>query len=770
MQEKVGNVPADADLKWVGTRQIRPDGMDKVTGKARFGADYNLPGQLVGRVLRTPHAHARIKSIDTSAAEALDGVKAIITGADFPEQESKLSPAGEMMVNYNHISTTVMAKDKVLFEGQPVAAIAATSQSIAKKALKLIKVDYEVLPHVIDVLEAMKPDAPVLHDDLITAGVSPAPTKASNVANRMELNKGDIDKGFAEADQIFERSFDTAPVHQAYIEPHACLAVVNQDNQAELWVSTQGHWVVRAHCARLLGWETSQIKVTCAEIGGGFGGKTVVYLEPLALRLAEKSQRPVKMTMSREEVFRASGPAPGTHVNVKIGVKNNGKMVACFAEMMYQAGALPGSPVSQGCMASYAPYDVENVKVIGHDVVSNRPKAAAYRAPGAPMAEYAVESVVDEIALKLDIDPIELRLMNAAKEGTQTAHGPKFGPIGLIETLEAAKGSDHWKAPLGPNQGRGIASGFWYNIGGQTTVSVVLNEDGSVNLTAGTPDIGGLRASLAMMAAEELGVEYDAIQPVIGDTQQLGFNFLTGGSRSCFSSGMATVEACRDIAAEACKRAALIWEIREVAVTFEDGYVRPAGDNAGAHEPMNLKDIAAIAGKTGGPIVGNCSINAQGAAPSLGTHLVDVEVDPETGKVDVKRYTVIQDAGRAIHPSYVEGQFQGGAAQGVGWALNEEYVYNADGKLDNASFLDYRVPVASDLPFIDTIIVEVPNPNHPYGVRGVGETPIVPPMGAIANAVSRACGVRFESLPMSPPKVRKAIDDARAAGSESLKF
>ena len=289
--------------------------------------------------------------------------------------------------------------------------------------------------------------------------------------------------------------------------------------------------------------------------------------------------------------------------------------------MMYQAGALPGSPVSQGCMAAYAPYDVENVQVIGHDVVSNRPKVAAYRAPGAPMSEYAVESVVDEIALKLDIDPIELRLMNAAKEGTQSAHGPKFGPIGLIETLEAAKNSDHWKAPLGKNQGRGIASGFWYNIGGQTTVSVVLNEDGSVNLTAGTPDIGGLRASLAMMAAEELGVHYDAIQPVIGDTQQLGFNFLTGGSRSCFSSGMATVEACREIAQEACKRAALLWEIPEDAVTFEDGMVRPAGDNAGAHEPMNLKDIAAIAGKTGGPIVGNCSINAQGAAPSLGTHL-----------------------------------------------------------------------------------------------------------------------------------------------------
>lgn len=769
MQEKVGNPPTDHDFKWVGTNQIRPDGMDKVTGKARFGADFNLPGQLHGQVLRSPHAHARIKKIDTSKAAALAGVKAIVTSADFPEQESKMSPAGEMMVNYNHITTNVMARDKVLYEGHAVAAVAATSNAIARRALKLIEVEYEVLPHVIDPVEAMADDAPVLHDNLFTAGVTPTPTKASNVASRMELNKGDLDKGFAEADLIVEREFKTAPVHQGYIEPHACLAVVNQDQQAELWVTTQGHWIVRAHCARLLGWDSSQIKVTSSEIGGGFGGKTVVYLEPIALLMAQKSSRPVKMSMSREDIFRASGPAPGTAIKVRIGVKNDGRLVAGYAELKFQAGCVPGSPVSQGAMAAFAPYDIDNVQVVGYDVVSNRPKVAAYRAPGAPMAEFATESVIDEICQKLDRDPIDFRLQNAAKEGTQTAHGPKFGPIGLIETLEAAKNSDHWKAPLGKNQARGIASGFWYNIGGQTTVSVVLNEDGTVNLTAGTPDIGGLRASLAMMAAEELGVDYHKVRPVIGDTQQLGFNFLTGGSRSCFSSGMATVEACRDIQKEACKRAALLWEIDEEAVEFVDGKVRPAGDNAGAHEPMDLKEIAAIAGKTGGPLVGTSAINAQGAAPSLGTHLVDVEVDPETGKVDIKRYTVIQDAGRAIHPAYVEGQFQGGAAQGIGWALNEEYIYNKDGKLDNPGFLDYRIPVASDLPMIDTIIVEVPNPNHPYGVRGVGETPIVPPMGTIANAVSRATGIRFTELPMSPPRVRKAIDEARAAGDKNLK-
>jgi len=415
-------------------------------------------------------------------------------------------------------------------------------------------------------------------------------------------------------------------------------------------------------------------------------------------------------------------------------------------------------------MCAFAPYDLENVKAVGYDVVSNRPKVAAYRAPGGPISEYAVESVIDEIAKTLDLDPIALRLKNAAKEGTQAAYGPKFGPIGLVETLEQAQALDHYKVPLGPNQGRGVASGFWFNIGGETCVSLALAEDGTATLTAGTPDIGGSRASIAMMAAEELGVPLDKVRPLIGDTSVLGYNFLTGGSRATFSSGMAAVLAARDVKQELCKRAAAIWEIPEDAVEWEDGHARPAGDNAGRFDPMSLEEIARMAGKTGGPIVGYSRINAAGAAPSFGTHVVDVEVDPETGRVTVIRYTVLQDAGRAVHPSYVEGQYQGGAVQGIGWALNEEYIYGEDGKLENPGFLDYRIPVASDVPMIDTVIVEVPNPRHPYGVRGVGETPIVPPMAAIANAVENATGIRFEELPMSPPKVLAAIEAKRANG------
>src|SRR5215467_8767022 len=587
---------------YVGTRTIRPDGADKVTGRARFGADFNLPGQLIGRVLRSPHPHARIVSIDTSKAEALPGVKAVITRADFADQSSEFIPAGEMMMNYKDVVRNVMAREKALYEGHAVAAVAATSAAIARRALKLIDVKYEVLPHVIDVVQAMKPAAPLLHDDLYTAGVEPKPTTPSNVAKRIEINQGDIEAGFARADVIIEREFNTAPVHQGYIEPHAALASVSEDGSAEVWCTTQGHFIVRAHCARLLGIDIGKVRVTSSEIGGGFGGKTVVYLEPLAVALSKKAKRPVKMVMSREDVFKSTGPTSGANVRVKLGATKDGKFVAAFAELKYQAGAFPGSPVQPGVMCAFAPYDIEHVKVVGYDVVSNRPKVAAYRAPGAPISEFAVESVVDEMAKKLGIDGIQLRMMNAAREGTKAAYGPKFGPIGLVDTLHAVEKTNHYTTPLEPWQGRGVASGFWFNIGGETCASLTVNEDGTVSLMAGTPDIGGLRASLAMVAADEMGVPYEKVRPIIGDTGSVGFNFLTGGSRSTFSGSMAVVEAAKQIKSDLCQRAAKLWEMKPEQVVFDNGYVTPAGGATDKAKPMSVADMAKVAGKTGGPI------------------------------------------------------------------------------------------------------------------------------------------------------------------------
>ena len=744
--------------KVVGTRPIRPDGVDKVTGRAAFGADFALPGMLIGRVLRSPHAHARIRSIDVERAKALPGVKAVITTADFPEIPSEESFVGEGPMNFRDLSRNCMASGKVLYEGHAVAAVAATSASIAAAALELITVNYEPLPHVIDVEAAMAPDAPLLHDDLFTQGVDPRPTTASNVAKRIEFILGDVEAGFRAADVTVEGRYTTQPVHQAYIEPHACVASVGADGQCQIWCSSQGQFMVRAYCAKLLGMGIANIRVIPAEIGGGFGGKTLVYLEPLAVALSKQSGRPVKMVMSREEVFRATGPTSGAVVEVKLGATRDGKITAAQAVLKYQAGAFPGSPVQPGCMTAFAMYDLPNVRVTGYDVVCNRPKVAAYRAPGAPIASFAVESCMDELADRLGLDPLQLREINAARDGTRTAYGPVFRDIGYAETVEAAKKHAHYTAPLGPHQGRGVASGFWFNIGGESSAEVHINEDGSAVVVSGNPDIGGSRASLAMMAAEVLGIPVERVRPIVGDTSAIGYSFLTGGSRVTFATGMAVVQAAEEVVAELKKRAAMILDVSPEIVEWRDGAAVASDADPGKFAPLPLAAIALKAGRTGGPISAKASINAQGAGPGFATHICDVEVDPETGKVTIVRYTAVQDVGRAIHPSYVEGQIQGGVAQGIGWALNEEYRYDAQGRLENPGLLDYRVPVASDLPMIEAVMVEVPNPRHPFGARGVGEVPIVPPMAAVANAIYDAVRIRLKDLPMSPPRVLAALE------------
>src|SRR5215470_12307358 len=747
-----------AALKAVGTRPIRPDGVDKVIGRASFGADHTMPGMLWAKVKRSPHAHARILKIDTSKAEKLKGVLAVVTGADFPNIPNEEAFVGEGPMNFRDLSRNCMARDKALYDGHAVAAVAATSAAIAEEACDLIDVQYEVLPHVIDVEEAMEPDAPLLHDDLFTQGADPKPTHPSNIAKVVSFTKGDIDAGFRDADVIIERRYSSPPVHQGYIEPHACVVSVAADGQCTIWSSSQGQFMVRAYCAKLLNIDISDIRAIPAEIGGGFGGKTLVYLEPVALALAKKSGRPVKMVMSREEVFRGTGPAAGSVIEVKLGAKKDGALTAGEVVLKYQAGAFPGSPVGPGCMCPFAMYDIPNAKVVGYDVVSNRPKVAAYRAPGAPNSSYGVESCLDELADQLGIDPLALREKNAAKDGVKALHGPTWQNIGYTATVEAAKNHPHLKEPLGPNQGRGIASGFWFNIGGESSAACHVNEDGTAVVVSGNPDIGGSRASMAIMAAEILGIPVERVRPIVADTSSIGYSFLTGGSRVTFATGMATTQAAEKVVEELKKRAAMIWDISPDAVEWKDGKAFPAGANAGSFEPLPLAEIALKAGRTGGPITAEVSVNAQGAGPGFATHICDVEVDKESGYVKILRYTAVQDVGRAIHPSYVEGQIQGGVTQGIGWALNEEYIYDKDGRLENPGFLDYRVPVASDLPMIEAVMVENANPRHPFGARGVGEVPIVPPMAAVANAIADAIGIRMRDLPMSPPRVRAALD------------
>ena len=743
------------EYKVIGTRPIRHDGVDKVTGRAIYGADFHITGLLHGRVLRSPHAHARIISIDTSRAEAVPGVKGVVTAQDLPAAEDKIADLGEGAVNLKYLCDNILASDKALYKGHAIAAVAASNPHIAEEACTLIDVEYEVLPPVLEVRQAMEPDAPILHENLTTSSLGDEDDRPTNIASHLQHKKGDIEEGFAEADVVIERDFVTGTVHQGYIEPHNATAHYNQDGQLTVWCSTQGAFTVREQLAEILQYPISKIKVVPLEIGGGFGGKINVYIKPVAALLAKKTGKPVKVLMNRADVFEGTGPTPASYITIKIGAKEDGKITAAQTSLAFEAGAYPGSPVGAGAMCVFAPYNIEHVLIDGYDVVVNKPKSAPYRAPGATNAAFGTETVIDELAEQLDIDPLEIRIMNGAKEGDRRADGPIFPRIGFIESVEAAKEHPHYTAPNGKKyHGRGVASGFWFNIGLESSVTINVNPDGTVNLVEGSTDIGGTRASIAMQAAEVLGIPAESVNPTVVDTNSIGYTAVTGGSRTTYATGYAAYEAAQDVVKQMIGRAAKLWDVDEANVQFADGEFSSIN---GKEEQISFRDLSARLGGTGGPVIGRATMNPAGAGGAFATHVVDVAVDEDTGKVEILRYTATQDAGKAIHPSYVEGQIQGGVVQGIGWALNEEYIYDEEGTMTNASFLDYRMPTCLDLPMIDTVIVEVPNPGHPYGVRGVGEVPIVPPPAAIANAIYDAIGIRMTELPMSPDRLLKAM-------------
>ncbi|CDO36710.1 xanthine dehydrogenase family protein molybdopterin-binding subunit [Novosphingobium sp. KN65.2] len=739
-------------FRHIGTRPVRPDGVDKVTGKALYGTDFKAPGMLWGAILRSPHPHARILSIDTRAAEKLEGVKAVATGKDLPTLESLVMHVGEGASDIVDISHNCLAYDKVLYEGHPVAAVAAITPELAREAAALISVEYEVLPHVLGLEEALADDAPLIREPA-KGGAGETP---SNVAMDVTMGRGEVEAALSGAAVVVEGRYTMEPVHQGYIEPHACVASWNGDGQAQIWCSSQGHFMVRSLTASVLAIPQSDIRVTPLEIGGGFGGKTTVYLEPVAMILSRKSGRPVRLGMSREDVFRATGPAPGAIIDVRLGADADGTLVAAEVTFKYHSGAFAANDAGAGVSSAIGHYRIANTRVSGIEVLCNRPAAKAYRAPGAPQVNFAVESAMDELAIRLGMDPLELRMKNAARPGDLQTSGLPWGEIGWMQCLEAAKAHPHWSAPLGPNQGRGIAGGYWGNYGGPSTVNLSVAEDGTFTVATGSPDIGGSRASMAIMAAEVLEVPYEQVRCVVADTSSIGLSFVTGGSRTTFATGMATVEAAREVKRLLCERAARTWQVPAQHVEWLDGHaVCTSGERQGSK--MSAAQVAGSSLHSGGPVTATSALSAQGWLPGFGFHICDVEVDQETGHVSIVRYTAVQDVGRAIHADYVEGQIQGGVAQGIGWALNETYIYNKDGKLENPGFLDYRMPVASDMPMIDTVMVEVPNPVHPYGVKGVGEVPIVPPLAAVANAVRAATGKRMRSLPMSPDKVHAAL-------------
>ncbi len=746
------------DYKVVGTRPIRHDGYDKVTGRAIYGGDMKLPGLIWGVCVRSPHAHANIKSIDTSAAEAMEGVFAVVTRADMPEAPSKLVDLGEGSVNFKWASNKLMAGNKVLYRGHPVAAVAAVDRYTAEEAARKVVVEYEVLKAVTNVTDALAPDAPVILEDLVGDDLG-EDVANTNMAEHIRHEFGDVEGAMASATHTIEREYNMQMVHQGYIEPHNATAVWDEEDRIKIWTSTQGAFSTRTQIAGILQVDVSRVKVTPLEIGGGFGGKIPVYFEPIAAILSRKSRRPVKMVMERVAVFETTGPTPGGRMVIRLGADANGKLTVATADIWFEAGANPGALIGPAAMCIYAPYEIPNTRIDGWDIVVNKPKTAPYRAPGSPQVAFAMESAVEELCKEAGWDSMQFRIDNASHEGTRRGDGVLFSKIGMEEVLEAARDSDHWKAPIGEpaagkKRGRGIANGYWFNIGLKSSANLAVNTDGTITLVEGSTDIGGSRASMAMHVAEVLGVGAHEVRPSVVDTESVGYTDVTGGSRTTYATGYACWIAANNLVDELKKRVAVLWDISEDDVEFNDGVF---SSKAESEKTIGFKELAGKLADLGGPATSTGSVDLESAGDGFGMHIVDIDIDTETGKTDVVRYTAIQDVGTAIHPSYVEGQLQGGAVQGIGWALNEEYYMRDDGSMANSSFLDYRMPTTLDLPPIDTILVEVPNPLHPYGVRGVGETPICPPIPAIANAIANALGTRLYNTPMNAGSIMEAL-------------
>jgi xanthine dehydrogenase molybdenum-binding subunit len=576
----------------------------------------------------------------------------------------------------------------------------------------------------------------------------------SNIARHLQHVKGDPAKGFAEAADdgaIVEREFRTAMVHQGYIEPHAATAVWSADGHLTVYTSTQGTFSIRGHLGELLHLPLSQVRVVPTEVGGAFGGKNDGYVDVAAALLSRKTGRPVKIVMTRAEVFLASGPAPGAFIRVKMGATHAGQITAAQAELYYEAGAYPGAFVGAATNVIFGPYDIPHGQIDGYDVVVNKPKTSTYRAPCAPPVCFAAEQVIDELAEKIGLDPLKFRMQNCAKEGTRQISGAVHTDIGCYEVLEAAREHPHYSVPLeGPHRGRGVAQGYWGNWGARSSCTISVNSDGTVSLVTGSVDLSGTRTSLAMQAAEVLGLTLEQIKPSVGDTDSIGYTDTSAGSRTTVATGIAVVRAAQDVVAQMSARAALLWDVPADTVAFRQGMFTVDQD---ADTRLSFVELAARISETGSPVTGVGNVDVEEWGASFGTHIVDVEVSVETGQVTILRYTAVQDVGRAIHPGHVQGQMVGGVVQGIGQALYEGYVYDEKGQLLNPTFLDYKLPTALDMPPVETVIVEVPYPKHPFGARGVGEIPIVPPPAAIANAIYHAVGVRMDELPMTAARI-----------------
>ena len=646
-----------------------------------------------------------------------------------------------------------MARNKVHFYGQPVAAVAASTIFQAEMALALIKIEYEPLVPVLDINEAIKENSPRLHDEMVTVrnDGSTVYTKDTNVAQYIELDVGDTNKGFAEADVVVDCSFETQIVHQGYIEPESETGLVNSNGEITIWAPTQGTFLHQEELAALMDVPIEKITVLPLEIGGGFGGKEHIRISPLCVALSQKCGLPVQITLTREEVLIGTGPGAATVSSIKIGAKKNGAITSLFAKFMYSGGCYPGGPIQRATWCSLMPYQIPNFKLTGFDVVTNKPKTVPYRAPGGAAATFAIESSIDELAQKLNMDPLKIRKINVSREGDLAINGTIFGPIGFEHILDKIESHPAWTSSLGnENRARGLALGYWPSSSGESNCKIKLNVDGSVNLLVGSVDLSSTRTGLAQIVAEELQISINKIQVITGDTSIIGFTQASAGSRISHDMGTAVYLACKDLLSQLKQKCVNKLGGNIGNIEYSQGIFRRKDDFSNS---ITLQKLSTYIISNAVEVIGYGFVSELELAPASAGHVVDIEIDTDTGKVNILNYTSFQDVGFTLNPDMVEGQMQGGAVQGIGWALSEEYIYDSNGVMKNPTLLDYRIPTALDVPMLMCDILNVPAKSGPYGVRGAGEMGIVLPPACIANAISRVLMVRPYRLPMNPERV-----------------
>ena len=739
-----------ADYQAIGKSHMRVDALEKVTGKATYAGDIYLPGMLMCKLLTSTRSHARIVSIDISAAEALPGVRCVITGKDYPDARFGSGALKDRRI---------MARDEVFYIGEPVAAVAADDEVTALEALDLIKVEYQDLQIVVDPLQAMSQKSVDVHSNLADfEGFGFA--LGGNNCTMLDADRGDVEQGFKDSDFIVEETYHTQPISQGFLEPMACVADLEANGRLDIYASTQGPYQVRAQLAGVLDMPIGKIKVTAMEMGGGFGAKLRLAFEAFPALLAMKTGRPVKLVNTREETFTLNGPRLETNIYLKTGVTKDGRILAREARSIFDVGAYLGAGPNSGVGHGLGAYNIPNFKLRSYGVYTNKIYVGSYRASGVADMTFATESHTDVIAHKLGMDPMEFRMKNALSEGDTAVNGAAMPKNGLMETMKALKERMGLpkKLPTKPHEGRGvgIAVGEWRSGSGPSTASISVNEDGTVSLLTGSVDISGSDTSLAQIAAEALGLRLDQVVVAKRDTDLAPFTGPSGGSRIVYSQGKVVQNAAEDAKAKLLDLAADRLGVSADALECAGGQVY-VQDNPS--QSMDLGQLARMSlSSRGGPIIGAASLSSLPYAPVFNAQGVEVIVDKETGQVRVTRFVQAQDVGKAINPMGVEGQLEGGAVQGIGRALSEEILIDREtGQVRNASLATYLMPLSVDMPEIENILVEVPSADGPFGARAVAEPPGFGPPAAIANAIYDAVGVRIKTLPLSAERVLAAI-------------